>query len=32
VTKLKYDISESRVVSNLMEDFPPICKKDSLAV
>jgi len=32
VTKLKTDISESRVVSNLMEDFPPICKKDSLAV
>jgi len=32
VTKLKSDINESRVVSNLMEDFPPICKKDSLAV
>jgi len=32
VTKLKSDISESRVVSNLMEDFPPICKKDNLAV
>jgi len=32
VTKLKTDISESRVVSNLMEDFPPICKKDTLVV
>jgi len=32
VTKLKTDINESRVVSNLMEDFPPICKKDLLAV
>ena len=32
VTKLETDINESRVVSNLMEDFPPICKKDTLAV
>ena len=32
VTRLKSDISESRVVSNLMEDFPPICKKDTLAI
>jgi len=32
VTKLKTDLNESRVVSNLMEDFPPICKKDTLDV
>ncbi len=32
VTKLETDINESRVVSNLMEDFPPICKKDTLVV
>jgi len=32
VTKLKSDISESKVVSNLMENFPRICKKDNLAV
>jgi len=32
VTPLKSDISESMVVSNLNENFPPICKKDTLAV
>jgi hypothetical protein len=31
-TPLKSDISESMVVSQLNADFPPICKKDSLAV
>ena len=31
-TPLKSDISESMAMSNLMEDFPPICKKDTLAV
>jgi hypothetical protein len=30
--KLSTDISESRVMSNLMEDFPPICKKDPIDV
>jgi hypothetical protein len=32
VTKLKTDLSESRARSNLMEDFPPICKKDPVEV
>jgi len=32
VTSLDTYISESMVVSNLMENFPPICKKDTLAV
>jgi len=32
VTPLKSDISEFMAISNLMEDFPPICKKDTLAV
>jgi hypothetical protein len=27
-TKLNTDLSESNAQSNLMEDFPPICKKD----
>jgi len=31
-TPLKTDISESLVVSDLMANFPPICKKDTLAV
>jgi len=31
-TPLKTDISESMVVSDLMANFPPKCKKDSLAV
>jgi len=31
-TPLNSDISESMVVSDLMENFPPICKKDSLAL
>ena len=31
-TPLKSDISESTVVSDLMANFPPICKKDTLAV
>jgi len=31
-TPLKTDISESMVVSDLMANFPPICKKDTLAV
>jgi len=31
-TPLNTDISESMVVSDLMANFPPICKKDSLAV
>jgi hypothetical protein len=32
VTKLHTDLSESNVVSDLMKDFPPICKKDPLDV
>jgi hypothetical protein len=28
VTKLNTDLQESSVVSNLMDDFPPICKQD----
>jgi len=31
-TPLNTDINESMVVSDLMANFPPICKKDSLAV
>jgi len=31
-TPLSSDMSESMVVSDLMANFPPICKKDSLAV
>jgi len=31
-TPLKSNISESTVVSDLMANFPPICKKDTLAV
>jgi len=31
-TPLNSDMSESMVVSDLMVNFPPICKKDSLAV
>jgi hypothetical protein len=31
-TKLSTDLSESNAHSNLMEDFPPICKKDPLEV
>jgi len=31
-TPLSSDMSESLVVSDLMANFPPICKKDSLAV
>jgi hypothetical protein len=30
--KLNTDISESRAMSNLMENFPPICKKDPIEV
>jgi hypothetical protein len=30
--KLSTDISESKAKSNLMEDFPPICKKDPIDV
>jgi len=32
VTPLSSDISESMAMSNLMEDFPLICKKESLSV
>jgi len=32
VIKLESDMKESRVSSNLMEDFPPICKQDPLDV
>lgn len=32
VTKLQTDLSESHVRSDLMRDFPPICKKDPIAV
>jgi hypothetical protein len=32
VTKLESDLSESNVRSDLMRDFPPICKKDPLDV
>jgi len=31
-TKLETDLKESRVSSNLMERFPPICKQDPLDV
>jgi len=31
-TKLKTDLQESFVVSNLMDDFPPICKQDPIDV
>ena len=31
-TPLKSDLSESTVVSDLLANFPPICKKDTLAV
>jgi len=30
--KLDTDMKESRAISNLMEDFPPICKQDPLDV
>ena len=30
--KLDTDLKKSHVVSNLMEDFPPICTKDPLDV
>jgi len=30
--KLKTDLQESFVVSNLMDDFPPICKQDPIDV
>jgi len=29
---LSTDLKESAVVSNLMDDFPPICKQDPLEV
>jgi len=29
-TKLNTDLQESLVVSNLMDDFPPICKQDPI--
>ena len=32
ITKLDTYLKESRVTSNLMEGFPPICKRDSVAV
>jgi len=32
ITKLETDLKESRVSSNLMEGFPPICKQDPLDV
>jgi hypothetical protein len=32
VTKLESDLSESNAKSDLMRDFPPICKKDPLDV
>jgi len=32
ITKLDTDLKESRVSSNLMEGFPPICKMDPLDV
>jgi len=32
ITKLETDLKESRVFSNLMEGFPPICKQDPLDV
>jgi len=31
-TKLSIDLKESNAVSNLMDDFPPICKQDPLDV
>jgi len=31
-TKLKTDLQESFTVSNLMDNFPPICKQDPLDV
>jgi len=30
--KLKTDLQESYAVSNLMDNFPPICKQDPLDV
>jgi len=30
--KLDADMKESKAISNLMEDFPPICKQDPLDV
>ena len=30
--ELKTDLKESSVISNLMDDFPPICKQDPLEV
>ena len=32
ISKLETDLKESRVSSNLMEGFPPICKQDPLDV
>jgi hypothetical protein len=32
VTKLKTDLSETKAQSDLMKDFPPICKKDPIEV
>jgi len=32
ITKLETDLKESKVSSNLMEGFPPICKQDPLDV
>jgi len=32
VIKLESDMKESRISSNLMEGFPPICKQDPLDV
>jgi len=32
VIKLEYDMKESRISSNLMEGFPPICNQDPLHV
>ena len=32
VKKLDTNMKESRVSSNLMENFPPICKKDAIDV
>jgi len=32
IKKLETDLKESRVSSNLMEGFPPICKQDPLDV
>ena len=32
IKKLDTDMKESRVSSNLMENFPPICKQDAIDV